>query len=522
MNIHLTPKWTGGYLEKRVDKIAEGAHEDFRLFLSAEPSLIPVNILQNCIKLTNEPPEGLRANQKKAYLPFSDDFFENCSKPSECRCIVFALTFFHSVILERKKFGPQGWNREYPFNMGDLLSCARVTVNYLDNNPKIPWDDLRYIFGEIMYGGHVTDDWDRKLVKTYLKNFMNEQLLEGIDLFPGYLSASGGLNTKASIEYIEAQMPQETPVAFGMHANAEIGFRLAQSDTIFKTIQELQPRSASGGGGMSLQDKAKQVLDDILEKMPDFFDMVEILEKVEERTPYVNVFLQEIERMNLLLKEIRRTLAELDLGLKGDLQISDAMESLMNSLFADKVPDPWVKLAYPSLRSLSSWFLNMLERVRQLQDWTGDMGLPKVTLLSCLFNPQSFLTAVMQTTARRNDWPLDKTVVQTEVTKKAPDEISAASREGAYITGFVLEGARWDDKAGFLEESRPKELFAPMPVVMIKAVTVDKSEVRDAYLCPVYKTQQRGPTYVFTGQLRTKIPANRWIVGGVAILMDIA
>lgn len=61
-----------------------------------------------------------------------------------------------------------------------------------------------------------------------------------------------------------------------------------------------------------------------------------------------------------------------------------------------------------------------------------------------------------------------------------------------------------------------------MPVVMIKAVTVDKAEVRDAYLCPVYKTQQRGPTFVFTGQLRTKIPAARWIVGGVAILMDIA
>merc|ERR1711959_169523 len=58
-NIHLTPNWTAGYLEKRLDNIAEGTHESFRLFLSAEPDGgIPINVLQQSIKLTNEPPEG--------------------------------------------------------------------------------------------------------------------------------------------------------------------------------------------------------------------------------------------------------------------------------------------------------------------------------------------------------------------------------------------------------------------------------------------------------------------------------
>lgn len=85
-------------------------------------------------------------------------------------------------------------------------------------------------------------------------------------------------------------------------------------------------------------------------------------------------------------------------------------------------------------------------------------------LLAGLFNPQSFLTAVMQTTARRNDWPLDKTVVLTEVTKKTPEQIDGPSRDGAYIHGLTLEGARWDEKAGVLDDSRPKELFCPMPV----------------------------------------------------------
>jgi dynein heavy chain len=64
-NIHLTIEWTSGPLEKKVDKLIEGAHPDFRLFLSAEPPPalekgLPISLLQNSIKLTNEPPEGLK------------------------------------------------------------------------------------------------------------------------------------------------------------------------------------------------------------------------------------------------------------------------------------------------------------------------------------------------------------------------------------------------------------------------------------------------------------------------------
>jgi len=522
MNIHLTKVWTSKYLEKRIDKIAEGAHEDFRLFLSAEPdNEMPVNILQACIKITNEPPEGLAQNQSKAYSMFTNEFFENCSKPAELRQIVFSLTFFHAIIFQRKKFGPQGWNRQYPFNNGDLWSSAQVAVNYLEANPKIPWDDLRYIFGEIMYGGHITDDWDRKLCSTYLKTYMNEYLLEGLEFFPGYAGAPPTANTQQAMDYIFASMPPENPVAFGMHLNAEIGFRLQQADFIFQNVLNLQPRTAGGAGGLSLQDKAKMVLDEIMEKLPESFDLFALTEKLEERSPFTNVFLQEMERMNMLLFEMRRSLAELDLGLKGDLQISAPMEELMQALFLDKVPNKWEALAWPSMRSLAMWLLNHQERNKQLQEVSGDLSLPKVTWLSGLFNPQSFLTAVMQSTARKNDWPLDKIVIQTELTKNKAEEITSVSKEGAYVNGLSIEGARWDDKSGALDDSKPKELFATLPVIQIKAVTVDKAEVKDSYLCPVYKTQQRGHTYVFTANLRSKQQVSKWILAGVGILMDV-
>ena len=40
---------------------------------------------------------------------------------------------------------------------------------------QVPWTDLRYLFGEIMYGGHITDDWDRRLCRTYLEEYMSPE-----------------------------------------------------------------------------------------------------------------------------------------------------------------------------------------------------------------------------------------------------------------------------------------------------------------------------------------------------------
>ncbi len=71
----------------------------------------------------------------------------------------------------------------------------------------------------------------------------------------------------------------------------------------------------------------KRILDDITEKLPDLFSMMDLEERTaDERPPFTSVFLQECERMNGLLFEMRRSLVELDLGLKGDLSISEPME----------------------------------------------------------------------------------------------------------------------------------------------------------------------------------------------------
>merc|ERR1719157_526936 len=106
--------------------------------------------------------------------------------------------------------------------------------------------------------------------------------------------------------------------------------------------------------------------------------------------------------MNLLLSQLRGSMSELELGISGALNVTESMEELSADLQANRVNAKWTALAFPSLKTLAAWFADLLLRVEQLVDWTTILQLLKSLWLSGLFNAMSFMTAVMQTTARAN------------------------------------------------------------------------------------------------------------------------
>ncbi|XP_023565616.1 dynein heavy chain 11, axonemal [Octodon degus] len=462
-NVHLVAKWLGT-LEKLLEGFSQGSHEDYRVFMSAESAptpdehIIPQGLLENSIKITNEPPTGMLANLHAALYNFD----------------------------------------------------------------QVPWEDLRYLFGEIMYGGHITDGWDRRLCRVYLEEFMNPSLIEDeLMLAPGF-AAPPYLDYSGYHQYIEEMLPPESPTLYGLHPNAEIEFLTVTSTTLFRTLLEMQPRSALSSDelGQSTEDKVKNVLDDILEKLPEEFNMAEIMQKTSNRSPYVLVCFQECERMNILIREIRVSLQQLDLGLKGELTVSPDVEAQQSALSYDRVPCTWSKLAYPSTYGLAQWFNDLLLRCRELDTWTQDLALPAVVWLSGFFNPQSFLTAIMQTVARKNEWPLDTMCLTVEVTKKVKEDYSHAPREGAYLHGLRMEGARWDIQSGTIVEAHLKELTSTMPVIFAKAIPMDRQETKHTYECPVYKNKTRGPTYIWTFRLRSREKTAKWVLAGVALLLE--
>ncbi|XP_023385619.1 dynein heavy chain 9, axonemal [Pteropus vampyrus] len=527
-NIHLVAKWLST-LEKKLEEHSKNSHPEFRVFISAEPApspeghIIPQGILENSIKITNEPPTGMHANLHKALDNFTQDTLEMCSREMEFKSILFALCYFHAVVAERRKFGPQGWNRSYPFNTGDLTISVNVLYNFLEANAKVPFDDLRYLFGEIMYGGHITDDWDRRLCRTYLEEFIKPEMLEGdLSLAPGF-PLPGNMDYNSYHQYIDTELPPESPYLYGLHPNAEIGFLTQTSEKLFRTVLELQPQDsqAGHGAGAMREEKVKALLEEILERVTDEFNIQELMAKVEERTPYIVVAFQECERMNILTREIQHSLRELDLSLKGELTMTSDMENLQNALYLDTVPESWARRAYPSTAGLAGWFLDLLSRIKELEAWIGDFAMPSTVWLTGFFNPQSFLTAIMQSIAHKNEWPLDQMALQCEVTKKNREEFRSPPREGAYIHGLFMEGARWDAQAGIITEAKLKDLTPPMPVMFIKAIPADKQDCRSVYPCPVYKTCQRGPTYVWTFNLKTKENPSKWVLAGVALLLQV-
>lgn len=195
---------------------------------------------------------------------------------------------------------------------------------------------------------------------------------------------------------------------FWMHPNAEIGYLTTQCETLFSTILEVQ-----GGGSAGASKKDDGVMTQLLQyknTCPPDFSMFDITAKAVEKTPFQVVCLQECERMNTLLGEIRRSLEDLRLGLTGALNITDSMEGLASALSLNRVPANWEKYAYFSRKGLILWYSDLIERNAQLAAWTLEMETPNSLCISYLFNPMSFLTAIMQKTARESGLPLDDVI----------------------------------------------------------------------------------------------------------------
>merc|ERR1719191_2195562 len=168
-----------GKLESVVEKIdADQMNPDFRLWMTACPSPnFPISILQMGVKMTIEPPKGLKQALTRSYMGFEEEWFESCSKPYEFKKMLFGLCFFHGLILERRGFGPVGWNVPYGFSEPDRDISRQQLRNFLEEFEGIPYAALNYMVAEANYGGRVTDSQDRRLIINILTDFYTPDIL---------------------------------------------------------------------------------------------------------------------------------------------------------------------------------------------------------------------------------------------------------------------------------------------------------------------------------------------------------
>ncbi|GCC25591.1 hypothetical protein chiPu_0004002 [Chiloscyllium punctatum] len=554
-NCHLAVSWmlTMEELVKSFTEPNAVIHEHFRLFLSSMPTnTFPVTVLQNSVKVTNEPPKGLRANIRRAFTEITTSFFEEHTLGRKWRKLIFGICFFHAVIQERKKFGPLGWNICYEFSDSDR-ECALLNLNLYCQGGIVPWDALVYITGEITYGGRVTDAWDQRCLRTILKRFFSPTILED-----GYKYSGSGNPEADSLlayrEYIESLPLIDDPEIFGMHENANLAFQRNETNNMIITVLEVQPNIMARGTGKSSDEVVHELADSILSKLPEKLDLEVAIESlfVRDKKGRLNslttVLGQEVDRFNGLLVVLKDSLITLNKAIAGFVVMSEEVEKTYTSFLNNQVPSLWADAAYPSLKPLGAWVKDFILRTELIETWIK-RGQPKSFWISGFFFPQGFLTGTLQNHARKYNLPIDELTFRYNVIpvyrnamqvaeamkilkfgEVLPmDEMLPSPKDGVLVHGMFMDACRWDDNEMVLEDAFPKVMHAVLPVVHFEPAQ-NYEPISSLYHAPLYKTAARAGTLSTTGHstnfvvtvlLPSKRDSDYWISKGAALLCQL-
>ncbi|OQS02753.1 dynein heavy chain, partial [Thraustotheca clavata] len=535
-NCHLAVSWLGK-LEQILEKSKElEIHGEFRLWLTSMPSpKFPVPILQNGIKITNEPPKGMRANLGRTFLDMKEADYEGCSKPREYKKFIFALAFYNALCLERRKFGAVGWNIPYEWMNSDLKTGMQQVKLYLEEQDEVPFVTLNVMVADITYGGRITDRWDKRTNSSIMRKLFHEKLLDDDYKFASsntyYAPATGKLEDCR--KYVASLPNVDAPDIFGLHANADITFQQKETSMLLGTMLCMLGGGGSGGGGEAVETDAlvMDLVINIQTRIPDSFDEAkahpETFKETSGSRNSLGVFLgQELIRFNGLMKVMRGTLESLKRAIKGLVVMSGPLERMYNGFLLQKIPKEWEDAGYPCLKPLSSWTEDFFRRLEVLNQWL--LGGPPVSYwLPGFFFPQGFMTGVKQVYSREHKIAIDALIVTCEVMAYGPEGAKSPPPFGVYIYGLFMEGARFDRNTMQIGESQPGELFDKMPIIWLKPTKSTDYKPKDVYECPLYKTSTRAGTLSTTGHstnfvvgldIPSKKSQDHWIRRGCAML----
>ena len=513
---------------------------------------MPTALLQMSLKVVCEPPTGLQANVVRAYSHFTHEPWTQSPKPVEHHAILFVLCYFHAVVVERSRFGPIGWSRKYPFSFEDLLASADILQHYLEDRPRIVWEDLRFMLGEIMYGGHIVNAWDRRVCLAYLEEYLCQECIEegvlpGIGLaLPTKRSHS---ETLAAVkENFAALSNTEAPQCYLMSRSCEFRGWLVRSSELLDCLAQgmsaslaaaasvrsdvasgpstaaADSSSSSGGGDPRVTARLMDILSTLVQIVPEVLSVADIEARLDEdRSPMHQALLQEISRSNRLAAVMRSSIEDVEAVVRGFNVATDTTQGLMDAFVFDRVPDSWLAIWGPTTKGLGAWSRTIVQCSGQLSSFAMDLQIPKAIGLHAVFRPSAILAALMQEAAGRLGCDLECLDLVTEVVRKATGKaVEIGAREGHFFFGASLEGAAWDLNSNSLCDSpaASTELF-PMPVLAIRAVSRARVDRSRSYACPVYRNLSRSrESFVVTLHLPTRVAQRTWILKGVALILE--
>jgi dynein heavy chain len=529
---------------------------EFRLWLSCEiTERFPIGLLQMAIKVTLEPPAGLQAGLFRTYTTMVSQELIDKIDHEKWRTLVYTMSFLHSIVQERRKFGPIGWCVPYEYNNSDLDACLifleRLMGSTVMVGQPISWITVQYMLAEVQYGGRITDDLDRELFSTYTAKWFCDDIFKPSFAFNNYASEYNykipdGLEVQNFRDAIDTMPPVDSPLIFGLHPNADLTYRLKDNAEMITTIIETQPKDSGGGAGKSVDEIVKDLCTDLLSKMPpDFVEEVFRAQIQKLKGPGgtqdkgfgapLNIFLfQELERLQNIIKIVRTNLKSVFMAIDGTVVMTVELLNDLNAIFDTRVPTVWYLDASGAeiswlMPNIGGWFTGLTDRATLLNTWLENgRATMKSYWLTGFTNAQGFLTGMRQEVTRqhkKDQWALDDVISHTEVLQVDVERLREPPEEGQNIHGLFMDGARWQRAEQKLDEAEPKKLFSGMPVIFVTAATA--RDLRGAvqygpfgpYNAAVYKYPRRNDRYlIFRMLMKTDLHPYHWKLRGVCLV----
>ncbi|KAI0793334.1 dynein heavy chain [Abortiporus biennis] len=463
-NVHLAPSWLG-QLEKKLQTL--NPHRSFRLFLTMEanPS-IPVNILRQSRIIMNEPPPGIKANLLDSLRSIPPTRLSQ--GPAEKARLYFLLAWFHAIIQERLRYVPLGWSKLYDFNDSDMAAAFNTIDTWLNSISKgkanvdpasIPWDAVRTLIKQSVYGGRIDSDFDQKILDAFVDELFTPRAYNvDFDLVPSIgdsknLGVPDGTKLDHFLSWVQGLPDREPPSWLSLPPTAERVIAIVQGNELLGKLRKMRTLSddddeavpAAGGPAKGQASQQPAWMRNLHERCKEWLALLPAMfntlpkQTGDNQDPLYRLFAREGNIGAKLLSQVRKDLADVVSVCDGELKQTNHLRTLMSSLTKGTIPNHWRRYKVHKAMGVTEWIADLSRRLGQLSNIASLGNLNNIEVwLGGLFFPEAYITATRQAVAHRKRWSLETLHLQLDIER--------VNDPGAFIVdGLVLEGASWSE-----------------------------------------------------------------------------
>ncbi|KAK6191509.1 hypothetical protein SNE40_003176 [Patella caerulea] len=522
-NVHLAPQWLV-QLEKKLHNLTP--HPSFRLFLTMEinPKL-PTNLLRAGRVFVFEPPPGVAANLTRTFstVPAA----RMCKAPNERSRLYFLLAWFHAIVQERMRYMPLGWAKKYEFTESDLRVACDMLDTWIDsvamgrtNLPpeKVPWDAIRTLLSQCIYGGKIDNEFDQRLLSTFVNKLFTPKSFEGEFVLVANIDGQAGKNItmpdgvrrEQFVSFVDKMEDRQTPSWLGLPNNAEKVLLTTLGSDLIAKLMKMEILEEEDSSYDPSDDQQKRMADGRpawmrtvhtsvatwlklvppVSSLPALGAMKRTVENIKD--PLFRFFEREVNAGAKLLHDVRLDLNDVTKVCQGEKKATNHHRTMMADLVKGIIPTTWRRYTVPAGLTVIQWITDFSERIKQLQvivqatQSGGAKELKNINVwLGGLFIPEAYITATRQYVAQANGWSLEELHLDVRVLTKKEEILDACSFG---VTGLMLQGAVCKENKLQLSATISTEL----PLTLLKWIRTDGTETNQGMVTlPVYLNATR-------------------------------